>query len=328
MFEKRKHFGMEDDSPRMLPLLEHFGPDLAPLLVGIMFVIALVTTGALSFATNNFSQVDRLWSVFPVIYAFLIFFTLHLNEVVSPKLSVMAALITVWGTRLTYNFYRRGGYAPGFEDHRWTYIRARWPAPRCLFAPFMLLFCIGYQNALILAICFPLFAVERQALADAAAGAAAVCPAPLAAAARAMGSLYRAPVISCRWGVLDTLALALFIAFFVLEATADKQRSRFYAQRPRTARVLTTGLFALCRHPNFVGEMGMWCSIALFAAGTAPHKVVFGPALMLVLLFQGSTWITEKISAERHGEEFLAYKRTTPRLLPLGALRRRTGKAD
>jgi len=37
----------------------------------------------------------------------------------------VAALVTVWGARLTFNFARRGGYAPAGEDYRWGFIRSR-----------------------------------------------------------------------------------------------------------------------------------------------------------------------------------------------------------
>lgn len=35
----------------------------------------------------------------------------------------MAAFIFIWGTRLTYNFWRKGGYSNGGEDYRWAWIR-------------------------------------------------------------------------------------------------------------------------------------------------------------------------------------------------------------
>lgn len=40
---------------------------------------------------------------------------------------IMAAFIILWGLRLTYNFYRKGGYGKGGEDYRWEYIRKNYP---------------------------------------------------------------------------------------------------------------------------------------------------------------------------------------------------------
>jgi steroid 5-alpha reductase family enzyme len=39
----------------------------------------------------------------------------------------MLGLTTLWGLRLTYNFWRKGGYKKGGEDYRWAYIRKNYP---------------------------------------------------------------------------------------------------------------------------------------------------------------------------------------------------------
>lgn len=33
-----------------------------------------------------------------------------------PRVTVMAGLVTLWAIRLTFNYARKGGYAPGGED--------------------------------------------------------------------------------------------------------------------------------------------------------------------------------------------------------------------
>lgn len=35
----------------------------------------------------------------------------------------MIGVTILWGSRLTYNFARKGGYQKGGEDYRWLYIR-------------------------------------------------------------------------------------------------------------------------------------------------------------------------------------------------------------
>ncbi len=53
------------------------------------------------------------------------FFLLITKLAASVRLLLMAALTTAWGLRLTYNFYRRGGYAwppwTGEEDYRYAW---------------------------------------------------------------------------------------------------------------------------------------------------------------------------------------------------------------
>ena len=89
------------------------------VVVGWTCSVAVVATFVASTATRNYSQVDKLWSIMPVIYAWQL--------AVDRRTAVMAALVTIWGARLTYNFARRGGYAwwppwRGGEDYRWAYI--------------------------------------------------------------------------------------------------------------------------------------------------------------------------------------------------------------
>ena len=74
----------------------------------IIAVLCFVTQEA----TNNYSQVDKLWSVLPALFAWVT----ALSDV-----STRGTLET-WSVRLTWNFSRRGGYAwplwSGEEDYR------------------------------------------------------------------------------------------------------------------------------------------------------------------------------------------------------------------
>lgn len=59
----------------------------------------------------------------------------------------MLALVSLWGFRLTYNFWRKGGYKAGGEDYRWAYIRKKYP--RILVEFLNLFFTAYYQVYLI-----------------------------------------------------------------------------------------------------------------------------------------------------------------------------------
>ena len=60
----------------------------------------------LSLLTCDYSWVDRLWSVVPA------FYVLHFASSAGfdARTSAMAALATLWGLRLSYNFARKDGY--------------------------------------------------------------------------------------------------------------------------------------------------------------------------------------------------------------------------
>src|SRR5574343_115920 len=69
--------------------------------------------------TDNYSQIDEFWSMLPSFYTF------HLNHW-SIRGSIMFTLVVAWGIRLSYNFYRKGGYK-GLEDYRWVHVRKMIP---------------------------------------------------------------------------------------------------------------------------------------------------------------------------------------------------------
>ncbi len=66
------------------------------LLSGFCFVCSLLL--------DDYSIVDRLWSILPPYYVIAI--TLYDMDKVSHRHIVLVALTTLWGLRLTYNFYR------------------------------------------------------------------------------------------------------------------------------------------------------------------------------------------------------------------------------
>ncbi|MEZ4380681.1 MAG: DUF1295 domain-containing protein [Nannocystaceae bacterium] len=237
--------------------------------------------------TGEHSWVDRVWSILPPAYVAYFAFEAGFTD---PRLLVMAILAALWGGRLTYNFARKGGYAPGGEDYRWAVLRDRM-AP-WQFRLFNLFFIAGLQNALLFLIALPAYeALVRQG----------------------------AP-----WGPVDTIAALLFLLFLALETLADEQQWQFHqgkaARRERGEagpNFCTTGLFAVVRHPNFTCEMLIWWSFYLFSVGAGADwcgPALVGPAL-LTALFQGSTAFTESISRSKY-PEYADYQESTPRLLP------------
>jgi len=193
--------------------------------------------------------------------------------------------------RLTYNFARKGGYKPGGEDYRWEEIQSK-IGPRW-FQVLNATFLAPFQNYLLLLIVVPSYAAYRFA------------GTPLSA--------------------LDYAAALAFVAFFVGETVADEQQWKFqtakYAAIARgetpEADFITTGLFRYSRHPNFFCEQAMWWTYYVFsiAAGAGWLNWTISGAVLLTLLFQGSTGLTEKLSARKY-PAYTDYQQTTSRLMP------------
>lgn len=255
--------------------------DLWPLCVGLIAV-----TWLLSVLTREYSWVDRIWSVAPPVYFWLMAWKV---DFAAPRLTLMAALATLWGARLTFNFARKGGYRKGGEDYRWAALRSRMPG--WAFQVFNATFISPYQNVLIFLLTAP-------------GNTAALQNAPL--------------------GLADAVLAALFIACLVGETVADEQQWRFHqAKAARKARgeagpeFCTTGLFRLSRHPNFFFEVSQWWLMYGFAvaAGAAWIEWSIAGAALLTVLFDGSTRFTESLTLAKY-PAYAEYQRSTSRLLP------------
>ena len=244
-------------------------------------------TWILSLITGEHSWVDRIWSIVPVAYVWVFAAAAGLGDA---RLNLIATLVTLWGIRLTFNFARKGGYAPGGEDYRWETLRGRMSTGQ--FALFNLFFIVIYQNILLLLITLPAWTAYQ----------------------------HRTPL-----GVLDVLAAVVFLAFLVGETVADQEQWNFQtwkkaevaAGRTPSPRFVQTGLFRFSRHPNFFFEQAQWWVVFLFgaiAAGSLLQWTVIG-ALLLTGLFVGSTIFTESITLSRY-PEYADYQRSTSAVVP------------
>jgi len=279
--------------------MQGFDPRFQSLVsswIGLMIVVVMVCF-IVSEITRNYSQVDKLWSLVPIAYGWL-----AAAAYPTPRLFLMASLVTIWGLRLTYNFYRKGGYNiipwKGEEDYRWSILRQS-PAlnGRLRFGLFNLFFISFYQNLLILLFSTPLL----------------------------MAALFNESPL----GVTDLIAASLMLLFIITETIADNQQFRFQnAKRSQTVNdevyaeslrkgFLTEGLFKHVRHPNFASEQAIWISFYLFSVAASGQWINFtliGPVL-LVILFIGSSIMTEKISSGKY-PDYPTYQREVPKFIP------------
>lgn len=259
--------------------------------------------------TRNNSQMDKLWSILPIAYVWII----AIKGNMEPRLVIFAALVTLWGIRLTSNFARKGAYSwkfwSGEEDYRWSILRSNKPfTNKFVWALFDLFFISIYQNALVLAICLPALAC--------------------------MGS--NAPL-----GVFDYVATGLGFAFVLYEATADEQQMAFQTTKwnminegkkleelpePYNKGFNTIGLWNYSRHPNYLGEQAFWLALFVFAIGAGVTRYgIFNwtmiGALVLVLLFTGSSMMAENISASKY-PEYKEYQKKVCKYIPIRKYRK------
>jgi len=239
-----------------------------------------------SLVTKDTSWVDRLWSIAPVVYVWVFAIAAGLAD---PRLDLMAALVTLWGARLTFNFARKGGYT-GVEDYRWAILRGRMRPWQ--FQLFNIGFIVLFQNALLVLIALPALTAFE----------------------------HRTPL-----GPLDIVLAVLFLGCTIGETIADQQQWDFHRRKAAQAaagaepspRFRTTGLWRYSRHPNFFFEQAQWWllfGIGATAAGSVLQWTVAG-ALLLSVLFVGSTIFTESITRSKY-PEYAEYQAVTSPIVP------------
>ena len=117
-------------------------------------------------------------------------------------------------------------------------------------------------------------------------------------------------------GVLGLVATALGFGAVGLELAADEQRRAFAAAKPGA--LMDVGLWAWCRHPNYLGEILFWVSLWGFGVAADPGAFWWtapGPLAIVVLFLAASIpLIEERNAARRPG--WAEYVARTPRLLP------------
>ena len=130
-------------------------------------------------------------------------------------------------------------------------------------------------------------------------------------------------------GWLDFVAAGVFPVLLVFDTIADAQMWRFQQNKKRLIKegaevkqpFIDSGLFRFSRHPSYFCEMGMWVTFyafAIAASGQFWHWTGLG-CLLLILVFQGSTRLAEKISGEKY-PTYSKYQARVPKLIPFTSL--------
>ncbi|KAH7371637.1 hypothetical protein BKA66DRAFT_469164 [Pyrenochaeta sp. MPI-SDFR-AT-0127] len=276
-----------------------------PLMTALAFALfATPVVLTVSELNRNYSQVDRLWSILPVIYNVHYGVWAHINDLPTMKLNHVLAVSIIWGTRLTFNYWRKGGYQVGSEDYRWNIVKDY------VGAPIMFLFNVVFislaQNILLWLITTPTYVL-----------------------------LLSARITGNETTSYDTFFGRTMLFLVVIEFFADQQQWVFHkakAAYQKTAKVPpehrytreqldrgfnTSGLWAWSRHPNFAAEQSFWVCLyqwCCMESWTYLNWTGAG-AFSYLILFQASTWLTELLSAGKYAD-YKVYQERVGKFLP------------
>jgi steroid 5-alpha reductase family enzyme len=241
---------------------------------------ATILVFVFSMVLNNSSAYDPYWSVKPFVIMAACFFIFHIQ---SPDLRqwLVAGGVTLYALRLTSNFYRDW---PGFVHEDWRYVNFRNRFPK------------QYWTISFLAIhFFPTVMVY-------------------------LGCLSLFPVFSQPGSHLNGWDIAGTIVLFgsVLLAYIADEQLRLFRKRPgNKGKIITTGLWKISRHPNYLGEISTWWGLFFFAiaAGCSNWWTIAGPVAITVMFIFASIPLIEKRHIQKR-PEYRDYMAKTSVLLP------------
>jgi steroid 5-alpha reductase family enzyme len=198
-----------------------------------------------------------------------------------PRTGLALLLVTVWAVRLFWHVALRN-LSTRHEDVRYNNWRKEWGSHW---------FWRSYLQVFVLQ-AFILFLIDSPLLLMLASG-----PAPL------------------DW--LCYVGTALWVWGFIFETVSDEQLRVFRKNPTNKGKLITSGLWAWSRHPNYFGEVIQWWGIFLMAL-TLPYGwlTVISPIAVtwLILKISGIPML-EKLMDGRPGVE--EYRRRVPIFFPL-----------
>ncbi|KAK1930332.1 hypothetical protein P3T76_014292 [Phytophthora citrophthora] len=124
---------------------------------------------------------------------------------------------------------------------------------------------------------------------------------------------------------MDVTGVLLWVLGYVMEVTADYQKTQFRRDENKKGQFIQNGLWYYSRHPNYCGEIMMWIGVFCVSVHTLPTNYLktwaaVSPAFVIfLLLFVSGVPLLEKQAEERWGQtkDYQTYKAQTSVLLPM-----------
>jgi steroid 5-alpha reductase family enzyme len=213
--------------------------------------------------------------------------TLLIVDTPHPLAILIAALITIWATRLGLRIWRKNHGKP--EDARYAAWRTTWMTRGTTYFLIRSYFQINLLQGLIILIVALPFIVAQSA-------------------GPALGSIY-------------TIAGTLLMFFGLLyESIADWQLDRFLAGKragTEPALLMERGLFRYSRRPNYFGEALIWWGLAVIAWPLPfGYVALAGPLMITYIVTKVTGPMLERIFLEKYPDAYRDYMARTSYFIP------------
>ena len=231
-------------------------------------------------AKENNGLQDIAWGMgFIVVALFSYFFssTESLNGL------VITSLVVLWGGRLSYHLFKRNWNSP--EDRRYVDMRKNWEEKG--------------QNVKVVAY-FKVFMFQMLLLLF------IVQPVMLANTREGNGL-----------NLINIIGIVVWIIGYYFQVVGDAQLKKFKEDKSNKGKLMTKGLWAYTRHPNYFGEATMWWGIFLISlVEPISYLGIVGPSMITFLLLKvsGVPMLEKKYEGR---EDFEEYKKRTSKFFPM-----------
>ena len=240
---------------------------------------------------NNFGIIDIGWGqgfVF-VVWLLMIYRVFILGANANSIGYLTLILTSIWGIRLSSHIGQRNHGKP--EDKRYVAMRAKIKPPYVLLKSYINIFLLQALFMLIIVLVL-VFNV-------------------MSGFSNPVDPMMLIPMI---------LGVLVWLGGYFFQSVGDRQLAIFVAKTENKGKLMTQGLWAYTRHPNYFGEVMMWWGVAIlgFANG-------FGIAIPLIGLISPLvvTWLLRYVSGvpllEKHMKTkpgFFDYEKTTNIFFP------------
>jgi steroid 5-alpha reductase family enzyme len=253
----------------------------------MIILSAVLVIWLFSFISDNSSVFDPYWSVAPPFFILYFWystygFCFHAESWYTfARFILIFILVTWWGSRLTYNFFR--GWK-GMKHEDWRYVNFR----KKTGVMYWVVSLLGIQL-------FPAFMVYMGCL-----------------------SIWSAIVNGIHpMNFLDIMGVLVTGMAIWLETRADKELFQYVRTSAGEGKTMNKGLWSISRHPNYLGEITFWWGLWFFAIASNPSYwwVIIGPAAMTLMFVFVSIPMIEKRLMERKSD-YSEYRNKIPMLLP------------
>jgi steroid 5-alpha reductase family enzyme len=240
---------------------------------------------------NNFGIIDIGWGqgFVLVVWSLMIVRVFLLGANANPIGYLTLILTTIWGLRLSSHISQRNHGKP--EDKRYTAMRAKIKPPYVLLKSYVNIFLL--QALFMFIISLVLVFNVMSGFVD------------------SENPIALVPII---------LGVFVWLGGYLFQSVGDRQLAIFIAKPENKGKLMTQGLWAYTRHPNYFGEVLMWWGIAMIGFANS-----FGIVFPLIGFISPLvvTWLLRYVSGvpllEKHMKTkpgFAEYEKTTNIFFP------------